>query len=352
MRPISAPSVFLAIALPALAWAQASLPTGASVAAGSASFSTAGNSMTVRTGGERTIINYSSFSVGAGSAVQFVQPGASSATLNRVIGSDVSQILGSVTSNGQIFLVNPNGIYVGPGGSFSGSSVYLSTGNISDTDFLGGNIRFDPPPSGSSIRIEGRIDATDVIRFDAGSIDLTGSVNSQNGAIIVNSGTAAAMAPSRSPGIGPPPVVSGSAIIEPGAGVLYVNQNGAITNWNQFSIGASEAARFIQPSSSTSVLNRVLGGGREVIYGQLVSNGKVWLTNASGIVVVVAGAVPVSTMKLTSTGPMPSPIVASAPTPPVTSPAPPTLSRSTSNLVDGAITVRVSLVDAVPITLR
>lgn len=75
-----------AIALaPALAQAQPQLPNGGSVAAGSATIGApSGNTLNIYQSSSNAVINWNSFSVGQGYTVNFNQPGASSATLNRV----------------------------------------------------------------------------------------------------------------------------------------------------------------------------------------------------------------------------------------------------------------------------
>jgi filamentous hemagglutinin family protein len=84
-----------------------------------------------------------------------------------------------------------------------------------------------------------------------------------------------------------PQVISGTASIQrPDARTLSVtNSPGTIINWQGFSIGAGELTRFIQQSSSSAVLNRVVGADISQIYGQLLSNGRVFLINPSGIVI-------------------------------------------------------------------
>ena len=85
-----------------------SVSTGGSVSvvAGSASFSSAGPALTV-TNTPNAIINWRGFSIGAGEITRFQQQSASSAVLNRVVGQDPSAILGTLSSNGRVFLVNP-----------------------------------------------------------------------------------------------------------------------------------------------------------------------------------------------------------------------------------------------------
>ena len=81
-----------------------------------------------------------------------------------------------------------------------------------------------------------------------------------------------------------PQVVVGSAAFSQQTGALTVtNTPGTVINWRGFSIGASEAARFIQQGPTSSVLNRVIGAEASAILGALQSNGRVWLVNPNGI---------------------------------------------------------------------
>ncbi|MEN9725839.1 MAG: hypothetical protein RL434_205, partial [Pseudomonadota bacterium] len=97
-----------------LGTAQAELPTGGEVVAGSGVISQSGSTLTVTQSSDKLATNWQSFSIGAGNRVEFVQPGASAVALNRVLGSDVSVIQGALSANGQVFLVNPNGVLFSP----------------------------------------------------------------------------------------------------------------------------------------------------------------------------------------------------------------------------------------------
>jgi len=88
-----------------------------------------------------------------------------------------------------------------------------------------------------------------------------------------------------------PTVVNGTASFSQAGNVLTVtNSNGAIINWDKFSIAAGEKTHFAQASASSSVLNRVLNDP-SAIYGTLSSNGRVWLINPAGIMVGAGGRV-------------------------------------------------------------
>jgi filamentous hemagglutinin family protein len=64
-------------------------------------------------GTSHSAIDWQSFSISAGSSVRFNQPGSTSLSINRVVGGNPSAILGNLSSNGRLVLVNPSGITVG-----------------------------------------------------------------------------------------------------------------------------------------------------------------------------------------------------------------------------------------------
>ena len=146
----------LAVSLAFNGAAQAALPTGAQVASGSAQIGTVGNTMTV-TNSPRAIINWQSFSIGQSEAVKFVQQSASSSVLNRVVGGQMSAIMGRLSSNGQVFLINPAGVLVGAGAVVDTASFFASTLQILDKDFLAGKLQFQGDADSGKITNQGSI---------------------------------------------------------------------------------------------------------------------------------------------------------------------------------------------------
>lgn len=137
------------------AFAQEVLPTGGQVVSGSATIATDGATMTINQSSDRMIANWQGFSIGAGNSVTFNQPGASSVALNRVTGQNPSQILGSLNANGQVFLINPNGVAIGTTGRVQTGAFVASTLGMSDADFLDGTYSFTG--TGGSIVNDGGI---------------------------------------------------------------------------------------------------------------------------------------------------------------------------------------------------
>lgn len=88
--------------------------TDPTVVNGQASFSTQGSSLSI-TNSPGAIIHWQGFSIGASETTRFIQQSAASSVLNRVIGPDSSVILGTLTLNGRVFLINPSGILFGQG---------------------------------------------------------------------------------------------------------------------------------------------------------------------------------------------------------------------------------------------
>ncbi|MBT8536165.1 hypothetical protein G6725_09155, partial [Polynucleobacter paneuropaeus] len=139
------------------------LPTNGKVVAGAATISqtsaATNATMTVNQTSQRAVINWDSFNVGKNAAVNFVTPGANSSTLNRVTGASPSLIQGALSSNGQIILVNANGITFGRGAQVDAPGVVASTMDIANKDFMDGKSTFSGSGSGKIVN-KGTISAT------------------------------------------------------------------------------------------------------------------------------------------------------------------------------------------------
>lgn len=145
------------VALPAALLADP-LPTGGTVASGTVGIATPGaQSMVITQGSDRAVVNWDSFSIGSGAHVDIRQPDAGSALLNRVTGDTTSAIHGRLTANGQVHLVNPNGIFIGPNGKVDAGSFVASTLNITDDDFLSGRLRYGGTGASGTVRNAGKV---------------------------------------------------------------------------------------------------------------------------------------------------------------------------------------------------
>ncbi|HCA3616485.1 TPA: filamentous hemagglutinin N-terminal domain-containing protein [Salmonella enterica subsp. diarizonae serovar 61:i:z] len=123
---------------PVVALANPDLPTGGQIVGGQGSISTSGNQMTIHQQTQNMATNWQSFDIGKNNTVQFVQPDSSSVALNRVTGASGSQIMGTLKANGQVFILNPNGVLFGKDARVNVAGLVASTKNINTADFMKG----------------------------------------------------------------------------------------------------------------------------------------------------------------------------------------------------------------------
>ncbi|PIG26406.1 filamentous hemagglutinin family protein [Janthinobacterium sp. 35] len=150
-------------------------PAGGTVVAGQASITGAPGSTVINQGSQNAVINWASFNVGKGESVQFVQPNSNAVALNRVLGSDGTTILGNLSANGKVFIVNPNGVLFGQGASVNTAGLVASTLDISNSDFMSGKYQFSGNGTGKVL--------------NQGSISAPGGYVALLGANVSNEGT-------------------------------------------------------------------------------------------------------------------------------------------------------------------
>jgi filamentous hemagglutinin family protein len=163
------------------------LPQGGSIAGGLGSIQLVNpNLLTVRQNSQNLAIDWQSFNVGPSSVVRFEQPSASAIALNRVIGSDPSTIYGRIQANGQVILLNPNGIHFGPNSVIDVNALVATTANVRSDDFMAGRLRFDEASGDPNARIvnEGLISVA-----QGGFAVLAAAGVSNTGRIVANGGT-------------------------------------------------------------------------------------------------------------------------------------------------------------------
>ncbi len=175
-----------AFSLPALALDAGALPTGGTVVAGQASLSQSGSTLTVNQSTDRAILEWQSFNIGKDAAVHFNQNSASSVALNRVTGGTRSEIYGSLTANGQVYLVNSAGVLFGNTAQVDVGGIVASTLDITNDDFLAGKNRFVQGSGSGEVINQGSITAR-----DGGTVALIGSSVSNTGQIVANGGNVA-----------------------------------------------------------------------------------------------------------------------------------------------------------------
>ena len=157
------------------------LPTGGSVAAGSAAISSSGASMTISQSTPKAIIDWQGFSIGQGGGVQF--DNGSGATLNRVTGTSGSAIDGLLSGTGSVYLINPNGVIVGKTGEVKvGGTFVASALDVANASFLSGGALTFSGPSTAAVVNEGKVGSLggDIVLI-ASSVSNSGSLSAPNG---------------------------------------------------------------------------------------------------------------------------------------------------------------------------
>ncbi len=134
------------------------LPIDLTIVNGAASLESSQSAMVITTS-DRAILEWKSFSIGATETLRFLQSSENAAVLNRVIGSEMSELMGVLSANGQVYLINPNGILVGPEGRIDTASFFASCLDLENGSFLaGGEIQFKGSSNGT-IQNLGNIEA-------------------------------------------------------------------------------------------------------------------------------------------------------------------------------------------------
>ncbi|MBI2772711.1 MAG: filamentous hemagglutinin N-terminal domain-containing protein [Burkholderiales bacterium] len=166
------------------------LPQGGAVTAGQAAINQpAANALLINQTTPRAVLDWRSFGIASGESVRFVQPGASSVVLNRVVGSDPSSIYGSLSANGQVFLVNPAGVLFAPGAQVDVGGLVASSLGLSNADFMSGRYQFSG--SGGSVVNHGSITAArgGYVLLAAQTVANTGSISAEAGSVGLAAGS-------------------------------------------------------------------------------------------------------------------------------------------------------------------
>ena len=168
------------------------LPTAPNIVQGNINIQTNTANMLINQSTNQGIINWGTFNIGSAASVRFNQPNASSSTLNRVVGNEVSNIAGSLSATGKVILINPNGVIFGNGSRVDVGGIVASTMNLSNENYLNNTLRFTRDGSTGTITNRGTIRAEDAgyVALLAPEVINEGVVIAQKGSAIFASGDA------------------------------------------------------------------------------------------------------------------------------------------------------------------
>ena len=160
-------------------------PTGGQIVSGSGQIQQSGNTTTIQQNSKVLSLNWQSFDVGADQTVNFLQPGASSIAVNRILGNTASEIFGHLNANGQVWLINPNGVLFGQGAQINVGGIVASTLDLDDSTLGSDTVRFGGNGKGK-VTNQGNITAA-----NGGYVALIGNQVSNQGVIRAQLGTVA-----------------------------------------------------------------------------------------------------------------------------------------------------------------
>jgi len=159
-------------------------PSGGTVVSGNATISQNANTTNINQSSNKAVINWQDFSIKSNETVNFNQPNSNSITLNRVIGNEKSIIDGALNANGQVWLINSNGVLFGKNAKVNTAGIVASTKDISNEDFNNGNYNFKGNSTASIVN-EGEIKslANTHATFIANSVTNKGKIEVHKGTI-------------------------------------------------------------------------------------------------------------------------------------------------------------------------
>lgn len=245
------------------------LPQGGTVVSGQATIQpVTGQQMVVQQDSQRAILNWQSFDIGSAASVRFVQPSSSASVLNRVLSSTPSQIYGQLSGNGQVIVVNPNGIVVGPSGVVNSVAPILSTNDIANADFLNGNLRFQRGTGSAQAQLinQGQISAQ-----HGGYVALIGTQIHNEGLISAAGGTVALGAGDT---VRLPVTSSGRIQLKVDGGTA----NAIITNASEGSVLAQDGQVYLSAATASDVAVATLRNQGRILAEGDAGGGQVWLT--------------------------------------------------------------------------
>jgi filamentous hemagglutinin family protein len=242
-------------------------PSGGAVTAGSGSISQSGNTTTITQGSQNLSVNWQSFNTTSAEKVNFVQPSASAIAVNRIQDVNATQFMGQLNANGQVYLINPNGILFGAGAQVNVGGLVASTLDINDATL------------GSSTR--------NFSGMGSGSIVNQGSINSANGGYVAFLGKQVANQGSITTTAGTTALAAGSDVTLSFAGNSLVS-----LRVNQSTLDSLAGnGGLIQADGGTVLLS---AGARDTVLASVVNNTGIIqarsVQNVNGTIVLEAGS--------------------------------------------------------------
>lgn len=166
------------------------MPSGGDIRSGQGSISQDGKNMTVLQNSDRMAIDWTKFDIAKDETVRYAQPDRNAISLNRVTGGQQSVIAGNLNANGNVALVNPNGVVFTKNSSVDVGGLVASTARLNDEamknfgngkDSLGLSLDKD---STAAVINEGQIKAQGgLVALHAANVENKGTITNEGGTL-------------------------------------------------------------------------------------------------------------------------------------------------------------------------
>jgi filamentous hemagglutinin family protein len=178
-----------AAALAAAQLAQAG-PLGGQVTNGAGAITQSGTTTTINQSSQNLALAWNSFNTSASETVNFIQPSRSAVAVNRIFDTSATQFFGKLNANGQVWLVNPNGVLLGAGAQVNVGGLVASTLDIDDASVGSAARRFSGNGTGSVVN-QGAIAAADggYVAFIGNRVSNQGTVDAPRGSVALGAGS-------------------------------------------------------------------------------------------------------------------------------------------------------------------
>tara|TARA_R110002110_G_scaffold413827_1_gene642007 strand:- start:9844 stop:11139 length:1296 start_codon:yes stop_codon:yes gene_type:complete len=258
------------------------LPVDPNVVGGAATFNQSGATLNVNQSTNRTVIDWRSFDIGSNATTNFIQPGAASIAVNRVNSSaNPTQIQGSLNANGQVWILNPNGVMFGKTAKVDVAGIVASTGNIDSAAFMRGDNRLQfTGADGGEVSNAGLISVADggLAAFVAPSVRNSGVIRARLGKVTLAAGTTYTLD------------LAGDRLVELGLGAdnALVDQSGQVlADGSVVTISAMAASAVVD--SVVNVSGTVMASGVHEAGGKIILTADNVTTTGSAVLAADGG---------------------------------------------------------------
>ena len=238
------------------------LPTEGTITSGQGSITSVSNQLTITQHTRVMDTSWSSFDIGGDATVSVRQPSASSTLIGRVNGGRPSNIDGTLTANGRVVLINPNGIHFGANSRVDVGGIVASSLNLNGHGEHASTLLFEGG-SGATVRQDGVI-KSDLVALVGGKVEQFGKIEAANGDAALLAGDRVEISIGGSGRI--------SAKIDAEAGAGSVLSTGTIT--------ADNGNVLIKADAASALLSKAIHGeqSQELVF----KDGRLVLMNVDG----------------------------------------------------------------------